>query len=217
MATGAPSPGKSSRLCETSTMVARRRRLSAEEQDLWRHVAASVSPLQRRPLATLAGGSALAGSQASPLAVDPAPAAKPDFRRVSVEPLPLAGNPSAATLPPGLDKRTVQRLRRGKLPVEGRLDLHGMTQAQAHGALQRFISASRAMNRRTVLVITGKGWDPMAKRPEEAMGVLRRAVPRWLTTPPLSLHVAGVSDAHIKDGGTGALYVLLRRTRRIKP
>jgi len=217
MATGAPLLGKSCRPCGTSAMAARRRRLSAEEQDLWQHVAASISPLQRRPLAALADAPLLVRSPADASGASQTPPVKPNFRRILQEPAPPPSNVSAATSPPGLDKRTVQRLRRGKLPVEGRLDLHGMTQAQAHGALQRFISASRAMNRRTVLVITGKGWDPMAKRPEEAMGVLRRAVPRWLTTPPLSLHVAGVSDAHVKDGGTGALYVLLRRTRRIKP
>lgn len=100
------------------------------------------------------------------------------------------------------------------MPIEGRIDLHGMTQAQAHAALQRFIVASRAMDRRLVLVITGKGWDPMASRPEHAVGVLRRSVPRWLDTPPLSQHVAAITDAHAKDGGTGALYVLLKRQRK---
>ena len=193
--------------------MAPRRRLSNEEHELWRRVATSVTPLRRRA-AFLPPAS-------------PAPAENPKPNPKPVQTAPAAGRPVQPDpgVPPavsqkspavGLDKRTAQRLRKGKLPVEGRLDLHGMTQSQAHGALMRFIAASRSMNRRLVLVITGKGWDPMASRPEDAIGVLRRSVPRWLETPPLNQHVAAITDAHVKDGGSGALYVLLRRVRRPK-
>ena len=100
------------------------------------------------------------------------------------------------------------RLRRGLLPVEGRIDLHGMTQDQAHGALDRYLAASGAAGRRCVLVITGKGY-----RPDGSTGVLRAAVPRWLNQMPNRERVLAFCHATPADGGEGALYVLLRRQR----
>lgn len=195
--------------------MARRRQLSEEERDLWQRVAASVTPLHRRP--------AVSPPEASPRTAPTEPdaqsmsngstnAAQAGDRASSAGHSPVP-QPKKSSTPP-LDKRTAQRLRKGKMSVEGRIDLHGMTQAEAHRALLRFIAASRSMNRRLVLVITGKGWDATAARSEDAVGVLRRSVPRWLETPPLNQHVAALVDAHVKDGGSGALYVLLRRTRR---
>ena len=58
---------------------------------------------------------------------------------------------------PGLDKRTQMRLKRGQLVIEARLDLHGMTQSEAHERMRRFLETSRDSGYRTVLVITGKG------------------------------------------------------------
>ena len=190
-----------------------RRRLNSEEQELWRRVAASVDPLRHRPVAT--GGPPPAQTQSvdRPQQSEKTPAESVPKTEASPPPQDL----STAPLSSGMDKRTAQRLRKGKISVDGRLDLHGMTQTQAHGALIRFIGASRMMNRRLVLVITGKGWDPHARRPEEAIGVLRRSVPQWLETAPLSQHVAAITSAHVRDGGTGAFYVLLRRSRRAKP
>jgi DNA-nicking Smr family endonuclease len=199
-------------------MVARR--LSKAEREVWQRVAASVSPMKRRSLAPRTIASSLVKSTDPPREQQSEPtAAASVFPKSSLGQAQAFSRAETVLDSPqqGLDKRTVQRLRRGKMPVEGRLDLHGMTQSQAYGALMRFIAASQVMNRRMVLVITGKGWDPMARRPEEAIGVLRRIVPRWLVSPPLNSHVVGVSDAHPKDGGTGALYVLLRRSRRLKP
>ena len=135
-----------------------RRRLSDEEHELWRRVATSVTPLRRR-------AAFLPPAPAQPVeqpkrTPKPAPAQASGHRPAQ----PAQGAPPAVSKKSpavALDKRTAQRLRKGKLPVEGRLDLHGMTQSQAHGALMRFITASRSMNRRLVLIITGKGWDPM--------------------------------------------------------
>ena len=106
----------------------------------------------------------------------------------------------------GVDKRRAERLRRGRLPIEARLDLHGMTQARAHASLIRFIEGSIASGLRCVLVVTGIG--RMSERP-----VLREGVPRWLNEPALRAHVLGFDHAQIKDGGLGALYVLLKRRR----
>ncbi len=109
---------------------------------------------------------------------------------------------------PGLDKRNADRLRRGLLPVEARVDLHGMTQAQAHIALDAFIGGAAEDGRRCVLVITGKG-----ARSPAGEGVLRGAVPAWLNRPPNRAHILAYCRAQPKDGGGGAFYVLLRRRR----
>ena len=110
----------------------------------------------------------------------------------------------------GYDRANAERLKRGKHPVEGRLDLHGMTQSEAHRALAGFIRASRATGKRCVLVITGRG---SAKGPDGGGGVLRAAVPRWLDEPEFRPHLLAIAPAQPRDGGTGALYVMLRRTR----
>jgi DNA-nicking Smr family endonuclease len=108
---------------------------------------------------------------------------------------------------PGVDRSTAERFRRGQLAVEARLDLHGMTQEEAHRALVRFIRRGHEDGLRTVLVITGKGGFG------DARGVLRDAVPRWLNESDLRPRVLSCAWAQPKHGGAGALYVLLRRRR----
>jgi DNA-nicking Smr family endonuclease len=105
----------------------------------------------------------------------------------------------------GIDRATAQRFRRGLRAIEARLDLHGMTQAEAHHALGEFVRAASAAGRRTLLVITGRGTD----RP----GILKDAVPRWLDQGELRRQVLAVAAAKPQHGGAGALYVLLRRQR----
>jgi len=112
------------------------------------------------------------------------------------------------SLDPGLDRRTSQRLKRGQLLPEDRLDLHGMTQARAHGALQGFLARSQQGGLRCVLVITGKGFQRTGEP-----GILRASVPRWLDEPPNRGRVLGFASAQPKDGGEGALYIMLRRLR----
>jgi DNA-nicking Smr family endonuclease len=105
----------------------------------------------------------------------------------------------------GIDRANAERLKRGRRPIEARLDLHGMTQAEAHQALSRFIAGSRAMGRRCVLVITGHG--------RFSGGVLKQAVPRWLNEAELRRHLLAIAPAQPPHGGAGALYVLLRRSK----
>jgi DNA-nicking Smr family endonuclease len=119
--------------------------------------------------------------------------------------LPLAPSRFAA-----MDRANAERLRRGKHPIEGRLDLHGMTQIEAYRALARFIAEARTAGKRCVLVITGRG---ASKGPDGGAGVLRAAVPRWLDEPEFRTNVLAVAVAQPRDGGGGALYVMLRRTR----
>lgn len=109
----------------------------------------------------------------------------------------------------GLDKRSARRLKRGRAAIDGRLDLHGMTLDQAHGALDRFLDRADRAGKRCLLVITGKGRGD-GERP---LGVLRDAVPRWLQVGVNRQRVLAVEPARPQHGGDGALYVLLRRKR----
>jgi DNA-nicking Smr family endonuclease len=97
---------------------------------------------------------------------------------------------------------------RGKEPIDARLDLHGLTQAQAHSALLHFLREASARGARLVLVITGKGG-----RGDSERGVLKRQVPHWLALPEFRAFVVGYDDAGLRHGGEGALYVRLRRPR----
>ncbi len=115
------------------------------------------------------------------------------------------------------DGRTAGRLKRGKMAIDGRIDLHGMTQDSAHGALAAFLRRGQSQGWRCVLVITGKGnrqdrdRDPWSG--ERGRGVLRSMVPHWLNTPSLRPLILGYSEARPQHGGCGAIYVMLRKTR----
>ncbi len=194
--------------------MSRRRKLRPEELDLWQNVARSLRPLH--------------GDRPAP--VEPAPepplAEAPDVSFPIAPPLPrlkpfgigeksggarphvLAPSPHAGPL--AMDARKHGKMTRGKLSPEARIDLHGMTLAEAHPELIRFILASQDKGHRLVLVITGKGrqmWDPVPR----PTGALRHQVPHWLRLPPLGQAVLQTAEAHLKHGGGGALYVYLRR------
>ena len=121
---------------------------------------------------------------------------------------------TAAIHPPvQMDHKNYGRMKKGKLSPEGRIDLHGMTLAQAHPAVVRFILDAHASGKRLVLVITGKGkprdGGPAIVRP----GVLKHQLPHWLRSAPLKSVILQVSEAHLRHGGSGAYYVYLRRSR----
>jgi DNA-nicking Smr family endonuclease len=103
-----------------------------------------------------------------------------------------------------------QRVARGKEAIDARLDLHGLTQAQAHSALLHFLRDASTRGARLVLVITGKG---TRNEGQGERGVLRRQVPQWLGLPEFRVFVIGFEDAHVAHGGEGALYLRLRRAR----
>jgi DNA-nicking Smr family endonuclease len=105
-----------------------------------------------------------------------------------------------------VDRSTVQKLSRGQMPIEAVLDLHGMRQYEAYDALKKFINRNYIKGKRCVLVITGKGGA-------SGVGILRQKVPEWLQETDLEPAVLKVTAAKPKDGGAGALYVLLRRRR----
>jgi DNA-nicking Smr family endonuclease len=119
----------------------------------------------------------------------------------------------------GVDGNTDERMRRGLLEPEARLDLHGITEKDAHRTLLLFLKGAQARGHKLVLVVTGKGraLDPDAPFDLElnrrSRGVLRTAVPRWLNEREFAGLVAGTRAAHRRHGGDGALYIYLRKAR----
>lgn len=172
---------------------------------LWAFVTRSVTPLagkSRPPVPPAAGAERSSGV---PKSLPP-----PDARLVGAEiGLKPADSGNIAVPSGGLDRRTADKLRRGKIPIEAVLDLHGLHQGAAQAELFRFLQISAEAGRRCVLVITGKG----SRAGSGESGVLRRMLPLWLGLAPVSGLVLAHSPAHPRDGGEGAFYVLLRRKR----
>jgi len=110
-------------------------------------------------------------------------------------------SPKAEPYP--IEPKRKRRLSRERDPIEARLDLHGLTQIQAESRLKAFVQQAYASDYRAILVITGKG---LAEN-----GILKRHAPEWLADPALSPMIAGVSQAHARHGGSGALYIALKR------
>ena len=134
----------------------------------------------------------------------PAPSPRPAVRtNMAVE---LSAKAAA-----GIDRRTADRFLRGKMEIDATLDLHGMTQSEAHGALDAFLDRAIAREFRCVIVVTGKGG-----RTGET-GVLRAAVPRWLNQVQHRDQILSFAPAQRKHGGEGAIYILLRRRRTRTP
>ena len=179
----------------------RRARLSDEELALWAHVAQSVKPLPGKTMPSRR---------------------MPHFEKsvgpvvVAVAPPEVMSMEAVATTRPSLkplatmERRLRQRVSRGQAPIHGIIDLHGMRQEEAHRALLSFIQRKHHEGASVVMVITGKG--SMSPDGSER-GVLKRMVPHWLGDPGLRRCVIGYEDAAHHHGGTGALYVRIRRVR----
>ncbi|MSP48005.1 MAG: DNA mismatch repair protein MutS [Alphaproteobacteria bacterium] len=177
------------------------RRPTSEEKALWAKATADAKPLKRRTPKT----EVPAAAPEKPKPERPAKAPKPSR---AAPPAPPAKAPLdlGTRQASGLDKRTAERFRKGQRQIDVRLDLHGMTQDAAWRRLVTTVERAGRDGQRTVLVITGKGSTPSG-------GVLRSTVPRWLAEPPLKAIVLAHAPAQPKDGGSGALYVLVRRRR----
>lgn len=205
--------------------MVRRRELSEEESTLWQRVACSTRRLQ--PAAS-PGTDTRAGPvpdpDAPPLALRkprapaplPIPPAPPPPARLARLDLAESVGEALARVPVQMDRKAHMRMMRGKLTPEARIDLHGMTLAQAHPALTGFVMNAHARGLRLVLVITGKGRSgpgedtgPMPRR----AGALKHEVPHWLRSGPLRAMVLEVRESHRSHGGTGAYYVYLRKRR----
>lgn len=184
------------------TLRRRGKVLTAADIALWREVARSVKPLPgRAPLLPDEPSSA------------PSPAAQPAAPEAA--PLPQARPALQKPAPPPLaplERRLRTQLRRGQQSVEAVIDLHGMRQDEAHHALRAFLRREQARGCKLALVVTGKGAAGDALFGEER-GVLKRSVPHWLRLPDLRPLVVGFEEAEQRHGGSGALYIRLRRSR----
>lgn len=193
----------------------RPRHLSAEERTLWNMVAKRAEPLDK-PVAKMERAKPRAPDVNSPTKHQAIPSFKVGQlvnHSADHDLLPSLGQQMRAA-PLQMDRKAFGRLKRGKLKPEARIDLHGMTLAQAHPALTGFILRSAGAGHRLVLVITGKGKQRDDGGPiPTKFGVLRHQVPQWLAMAPLGSLVMQVSEAHIRHGGGGAYYVYLRRAR----
>lgn len=175
----------------------RDRPLREDEIALWAHVAGGVVPLPGRRV--------------------PVPSSETPAEEAELAPVRVLSATSTASLRPALpplgplERRTRVALRRGAQPIEAVLDLHGMRQNEAHDALQRFLRRAQRDSQKLVLIVTGKGAAAAEGGPEER-GVLRRVVPHWLRRPELRPLVVGFEEAAGRHGGSGALYVRLRRS-----
>lgn len=187
-------------------------------EKLWRDMARRVTPLaetrQRRHAAPARAAETKPKPPGKePRADAPSPTPRIDTARVGSGKFPRAGAaPPRPALGHGtasdVDARTLTKLRRGLIPVEAELDLHGATQEKAYAALLRFVTRNQAAGSRCVRVVTGRGL-----KADWSVGVLREAVPRWLNENPLRALVLAFSYATPNDGGAGALYVLLKKKK----
>jgi DNA-nicking Smr family endonuclease len=173
--------------------------LSDEEAALFEETFGDARPLKRgKPKTPVHKQAQPPKDEAAP---KPAPVLAP--RPTPIVPPPRPPLEAGAAI--GLDRRLAERLKRGELPIEARLDLHGHRLNDAYLELERFIDRSAAAGRRCVLIVTGKGLA--------GGGALKREVPQWLNLPALRDHILAFAPAQGKHGGDGALYVLLKRRR----
>ncbi|MET4635514.1 Smr/MutS family protein [Kaistia defluvii] len=188
-------------------MTRRKRSLSGEERTLWATVARTVAPL--RPEDTV--------PPPPPPVVETPPsvsvAAKGTGTPAKSGKLGKAVPPPPPPLHP-IERRTLTRVARGTIEIDGRIDLHGLTQLDAHDRLRGFLHDAQSRGSKLVIVITGKGKvgaeDPYGMNER---GILRRRVPQWLAEPGLRNIVIGFEEAHRSHGGGGALYVRIRKKR----
>ncbi|MHA7872289.1 MAG: Smr/MutS family protein [Hyphococcus sp.] len=187
----------------------RKRTLSSEERALWRRALRDVTPLDSQSADIVAN----AHDREVPLGVsEPLPAHRRTLLDSTSPSRPAA--PTADDVFRSGDPRFDRHVRRGRMAIDGVLDLHGHTQASARAALLRFLAHARAQNHRCVLVITGKGGGVRgAVRQGAGRGVLRARFRDWMHEGPFREHVARASAAHAKHGGDGAFYVFLKRRR----
>jgi len=191
--------------------MSKRRGPRLPDWHLWVEVSQTVAPLRpaRQPLIDLG---------AEPLPLPVAPKGPKPHRLFPAMPAYQSDGRPAKPPRAGIEPNLKQRLMRGRVELDGTIDLHGMRQVEAHAALTRFIHARHARGDRTLLVITGKGLKKLGDDAAVIVerGVLRQMLPIWLSEPALAPLVAGWDVAAQGHGGDGAFYVRLRREREYR-
>lgn len=173
---------------------------------LWTEVTESVLPLKPRRRVRLK----------APLPLPPAVPPLPKAPKIIAMPSYQSPEAPGSQAPGVIEPRLRQKLGRGRVPIDGTLDLHGMRQDEAFAALHRYLHVRAGRGDRTVLVITGKGLKKLNGDPTSIVerGVLRTMLPIWLNSPELRPLVAGWDQSAQGHGGEGAWYVRLRRPAR---
>jgi DNA-nicking Smr family endonuclease len=194
--------------------MTRRRDLSPSEAKLWGRVAKTTKAYKSEP--------APVTEQAQPEPASTGSARAPELPHLALKrakAIRVAATiavseraKSASSTAPLADASGHRKVRRGKLDIDARIDLHGMRQVEAQTALAGIIARTRTNRGRCILVVTGKGQaiDPGEDYITPQPGVIRRRLPEWLNGPGCREHVSGYAQAHPKDGGAGAFYVLLK-------
>lgn len=196
------------------------RTITADEARLWERATRTLEPVKAKP--RIGTAPPAPGPPPAPPRINP-PA--PASGKVPVAPPKPAAIPKPKSRPPvplaDFDRRKARQIASGRIEVDARIDLHGLRQRDARTGLRAFLLAAHAKGHKTVLVITGKGGG--AEEPADGLGalmgerqrgVLKRNVPHWLEEPDLRAIVLSYTQASPRHGGTGALYVQLRKAAR---
>lgn len=184
-----------------------------DDSMLWAEVAKTITPANREdvlfsdPSAKAKPKKPSKSEAKKPVVSGGGVPLKPAIKtKTTVEVRPADLRSSVPVMRAGIDNASARRLTKGTFEIDERLDLHGKTEVQAHKALLQFVQQASRSGARTLLIITGKG--------SGGQGILRRRVPEWLKDYPLKPHILAISQASGKDGGGGALYIRLRRSRQ---
>jgi DNA-nicking Smr family endonuclease len=204
--------------------VAKKRKLTTEEDHLWRMAMKDTEPFkgsgggQPGPHAPVQAKRRAGVKPHQPTAPKKLGSPTPPILHHAPLPFQKPGNQPDLS---NLDRKSQQRVRRGKIEIDGKIDLHGMRQGEAHQRLIERISRARRDGKRVLLVVTGKGSSKGGSRdgPQTGIepfwarggGVLKNQVPNWLGQEPLRSMIFSVQQAHQLHGGGGALYVFLKR------
>jgi len=170
-----------------------------EDTEIWERVKKTTKPLHTNHTPHEFQNAMATVEAAKPIQIKPNPRVLRPYRSEPEITVSLAPKPNL------LDQSTTRKISKGKIEIDSKIDLHGLTQAEAYSRLYRFIEMAYATGRRTILVITGKG--------VKGEGILKAMVPRWLSEPSFRLMVSAYNEAHVYHGGSGALYVRVRKKK----
>jgi DNA-nicking Smr family endonuclease len=201
-----------------TTHGSRAGQLKDDDHEVWEQVTRTVQPLNRLPYVKPATEAKPArpvsdherNAKSVPKPVDPVRKAARAIARQAIQ-LQSHNN---------LDRRHKQKLSRGNVDIDARLDLHGHSVERARMSLLGFLQSSREQGFRNVLVITGKGASPFTRhtlhstdvfQAPERLGRLRAEFPSWMAQREFSSNIVGFQPAHPRHGGGGAFYVRLKR------
>ena len=214
-------------------MAPRPRPLHHNEIALWREVTRSIVPLNGKRVLKADPVADEPQAEAASPASKPKKATPKTPPKASAEALAQLASSKLAFAPPApvravaakplatkplatIERKLIKQVSRGQYEIDAVLDLHGFRQHDAHERLRRFLHRAQADHARLVLVVTGKGASPTTRLQDgepHVKGILRRSVPEWLRMPDLRSVVLGFEEAAPHQGGSGALYVRLRRRK----